>query len=70
MSEPERGHIYVVSEIRCPLCGEPFPVRLDVGAIEWLEALGISEEEQRQKVADGLATGRIACKRCLKARQN
>jgi hypothetical protein len=70
MTEPERVHIYTATELPCPLCGEPFTVRLEVGAIERLEALGISEEEQLQKIADGLATGRIACKRCLKARQN
>ena len=68
--EPGRAHIYVTNEVPCPLCGEPFTVRLEVGAIERLEALGISEEEQRQRVEVGLSTGRIACKRCLEAKQN
>ena len=36
MSEPERLHIYVAWEIPCPLCGEPFTMRLEVGAIERL----------------------------------
>jgi hypothetical protein len=70
MSEPERVHIYVVQEIPCPLCDEPFPVRLEVGAIERLEALGISEQEQRQAFTNGLRTGRVACKRCLEAKAN
>lgn len=70
MSEPERVHIYVVAEIPCPLCQEPFSVRLEVGTIERLEALGISEAEQFQAVADGLATRRIACKGCLVRQEN
>lgn len=62
--------LYIVSQIPCPVCGEDFPVRLEVGSIERLEGLGISEEEQLQAVADGLATGRIACKGCLLRQAN
>jgi hypothetical protein len=70
MSGDDRVHVYGANEVPCPLCGEPFTVRLEVGAIERLGAFGISEAEQRQRVELGLATGRIACKRCLEAKQN
>jgi hypothetical protein len=62
--------LYIVSLIPCPVCGEDFPVKLPVGFIEALEREGISEAEQFEAVARGLATRRIACKGCLLRQAN
>ncbi len=62
--------LYVVSLIPRPVYGEDFPVKLPVGFIEALERQGISEAEQFEAVARGLASHRIACKGCLVRQAN
>jgi DNA-directed RNA polymerase subunit RPC12/RpoP len=62
--------LYVRSTIACPACGGPLTLTLRVGAIEELEARGISEAEQLQAVEKGLLSRRIVCPHCQVARQN
>lgn len=62
--------LYVVTTVPCPSCGGDLPLRLSVGFIEALERQGISEAEQFEAVVKGLASHRIVCSHCQRARQN
>jgi len=68
--EPERVHVYVRSTVPCPACKGDLELTLEVGAIERFEALGVSEEEQFEAIANGLLSRRIVCRHCQEARQN
>ena len=69
-ADPERVRLYVRSTVPCPACQGDLELTLEVGAIERFEALGISEAEQFEAIANGLLSRRILCRHCQEAGQN
>lgn len=57
MSDPERVYVYTATEWPCPLCGEPFTVRLEVGAIEGSKRSGLARKNSGKRSLTGWPRG-------------